>query len=128
MHPRRGRWPFAPATTASAHCDGLDGPVVTAAKRALQKGDVTPVLRWVKKEDEGAIRAAFEKTRIVRTKGLEAKQLADAYFFETLVRLHRAAEGAPYTGLKPAGRDLGPAIPAADKALRDGSVAPCCNS
>ena len=31
--------------------------------------------------------------------------------------MHRAAEGAPYTGLKPAGRDLGPAIPAADRAL-----------
>jgi len=43
------------------------------------------------------------------------------HFFETLVRIHRAGEGAPYTGLKPAGRDLGPAIPAADKALESGS-------
>ena len=34
----------------------------------------------------------------------------------------RAGEGAPYTGLRPAGRDLGPAIPAADKALETGSV------
>jgi hypothetical protein len=51
----------------------------------------------------------------------EAKEIADRYFFETLVRLHRTGEGAPYTGLKPAGRDLGPAIPAADKALAEGS-------
>ena len=50
--------------------------------------------------------------------------MADMYFFETLVRIHRAGEGAPYTGLKPAGRDLGPAIPAADKALEDGSIEP----
>jgi hypothetical protein len=28
----------------------------------------------------------------------------------------------PYTGLKPAGRDLGPAIPAADKAAETGDV------
>jgi len=35
----------------------------------------------------------------------------------TLVRIHRAGEGAPYTGLKPAGRDLGPAVPAGDKAI-----------
>jgi hypothetical protein len=48
--------------------------------------------------------------------------MADMYFFETLVRIHRAGEGAPYTGLKPAGRDLGPVIPAADKAIEDGSI------
>ena len=47
---------------------------------------------------------------------------ADAYFFETLVRIHRVGEGAAYTGLKPAGRDLGPAIPAADLALSSGDV------
>jgi hypothetical protein len=46
------------------------------------------------------------------------------YFFETLVRIHRAGEGAPYTGLQPAGRDLGAAIPAADKALENGKVEP----
>ncbi len=51
-----------------------------------------------------------------------AAALADPSFFETLVRLHRAGEGAAYTGLKPAGRDLGPAIPAADRALVEGSV------
>jgi hypothetical protein len=44
------------------------------------------------------------------------------YFFETLVRIHRAGEGAAYTGLKPAGRNLGPAIPAADKAIESGSA------
>ena len=52
----------------------------------------------------------------------QAKELADRFFFETLVRVHRAGEGAPFTGLKPAGRDLGPAIPAADKAIEEGSV------
>ena len=53
-----------------------------------------------------------------------ARELADRFFFETLVRVHRAGEGAPFTGLKPAGRDLGPAIPAADEAVRAGSVQP----
>jgi hypothetical protein len=38
--------------------------------------------------------------------------------------VHRAGEGAPFTGLKPAGRDLGPAIPAADEAVLVGSVEP----
>lgn len=41
------------------------------------------------------------------------------YFFETVDRIHRAGEGEPHTGLKSAGRDLGPAIPAADKAIED---------
>lgn len=105
-----------------AHCDGLDGPVVKAARKALETENVGLVLIWVSKADEGEIRKAFEKTRAVRKFGPESLELADTYFFETLVRLHRAGEGEPYTGLKPAGRDLGPAIPAADKALAIGSA------
>ena len=107
---------------ASAHCDALDGPVVTTARKALEKGDVTSILKWVKEEHEDEIRTAFSKTLTVRSKGPEAKELADMYFLETLVRLHRAGEGAPYDGLKPAGMDLGPAIEGADKALENGSV------
>jgi hypothetical protein len=48
--------------------------------------------------------------------------LADLFFFETLVRVHRAGEGAPYTGLKPAGVEFEPGIKASDKALESGSV------
>jgi hypothetical protein len=107
---------------AGAHCDTLDGPVVGTARAALEKGDVTPVLKWVKKEHELEIRVAFARTLAVRSKGPEAKELADTYFFETLVRLHRAGEGAPYTGLKPAGTDPGPAVAGADAALEGGSV------
>ncbi|MFH0812288.1 MAG: DUF6448 family protein [Pseudomonadota bacterium] len=104
-----------------AHCDTLDGPVVMAAKIALEKGDVTPVLKWVKKEHEEEIREAFKKILNVRTKGPEARELADQYFFETLVRIHRAGERAPYTGLKPAGA-VEPIVASADKALESGSI------
>ena len=106
--------------SALAHCDMMDGPVVTLAQKALEKGDVTLVLPWVAKGKEGEIRAAFDLAIAVRGKGAKEKELADRYFFETLVRVHREAEGAPFTGLKPAGLDLGPAIPAADKALETG--------
>src|SRR5690349_18148169 len=107
---------------ARAHCDTLDGPVVMAAKAALAKGDVTPVLKWVAKDQEGPIKEAFQKTLTVRAKGPEAKDLADMYFFETLVRIHRAGQGAPYTGLKPAGAEINPAVQAVDKALETGSA------
>lgn len=107
---------------ATAHCDGLDGPVVTLARKALDTGNVDLVLPWVPKDGEPEIRRAFDRTLSVRKLGPEAKSLADTFFFETLVRVHRASEGAPYTGLKPAGLDLGPAIPAADKALDSGST------
>lgn len=110
----------APAT-ARAHCDGLDGPVVKAAQAALESGDVARVLIWVRAEDEPEIRAAFDDALAVRRLSAQAKTLADRYFFETVVRIHRVGEGAPYTGLQPAGRDLGPAIPAADAALASGS-------
>ena len=113
---------IAPLPRASAHCDGLDGPVVQAAQKALETGNVNLVLIWVQKSDEAEIKRAFDHAQAVRKLSAEARELADRYFFETLVRIHRAGEGAPFTGLKPAGRDLGPAIPAADKALRDGNV------
>jgi len=100
-----------------AHCDTLDGPVVKEAMAALEKGDVTPLLKWVKKEDEGEIKTAFAKTLAARAEGSEAKDVADRWFLETLVRIHRAGEGAPYTGLKPAGTELPEAVVAADKAL-----------
>lgn len=109
-------------TRSFAHCDGLDGPVVQAAQAALESGDVNPVFIWVQKNDEAEIKAAFQKTLAVRKLSSAAKAFADNYFFETLVRIHRAGEGAAYTGLKPAGRDLGPAIPAADKAISSGSM------
>lgn len=110
--------------TAVAHCDGLDGPVVKAARQALDAGNVNLVLAWVQKNEEAEIKNAFQKTLSVRKLSPAAKDLADNYFFETLVRVHRAGEGAPYTGLKPAGRDLGPAVPAGDKALETGSIEP----
>jgi hypothetical protein len=109
------------ASPAMAHCDGLDGPVVSAARSALDAGNPNPVLIWVQSKDEAEIRAAFADALGVRKLNPKARELADRYFFETLVRLHRAGEGAPYTGLKPAGRDLGPAIPLADKAIASGS-------
>lgn len=109
-------WSATPST-ARAHCDGLDGPVVSAAQKALDTGDPNLVLIWVQEKDEAEIRRAFDRTRKLRKLNPDAKALADTWFFETLVRVHRAGEGAPYDGLKPAGRDLGPAIPAADKAI-----------
>jgi hypothetical protein len=109
---------------ALAHCDGLDGPVVKAAQRALETRNPAFALIWVQEGDESEVRSAFEQTLAVRELSPQAKDLADRYFFETLVRVHRAGEGAPFTGLKPAGRDLGPAIPAADDAIRVGSVEP----
>lgn len=112
---------FLGGTRVWAHCDGLDGPVVTSARQALERDDLNRVLIWVRPENEVEIRAAFNETMAVRKLSPEAQALADRYFFETLVRIHRAGEGAPYTGLKPAGRDLGPAIPAADKAIETGS-------
>jgi hypothetical protein len=109
---------------ASAHCDGLDGPVVTAARAALDAGRIDGALLWIEPADEAEVRRAFERALAVRSLGPQAMEVADLHFFETLVRLHRAAEGAPYTGLAPSGRDLGPAIPAADRAVESGALEP----
>jgi len=103
-----------------AHCDSLEGPVVQDARLALEKGDPKPILKWVNKDHENEILGAFKQTLTVRKKGDEAKALADRYFFETLVRIHRAGEGEAFTGLKPAS-SVDPGIAAADKALQSGT-------
>ena len=104
------------------HCDALDGPVVKAAQRALEARDVNLVLPYVHKDGEGEVVRAFEKVIGIRESDPAAREIADLYFFETVVRVHRAGEGAPYTGLKPAGLDVGPAIPAAERAIESGSA------
>jgi hypothetical protein len=107
---------------ARAHCDALDGPVARDARQALDKGEAGPVLKWVGKADEAEARDAFRKTLAVRAGGSAARELADRYFLEALVRLHRAGEGEPFTGLKPAG-SIEPGLAAADAALESGKVA-----
>jgi hypothetical protein len=107
-----------------AHCDGRDGPVVKAARAALEARNVALVVIWVQPQDEAEIRRAFEQTLVVHSLSPQAKELADRFFFETVVRVHRAGEGATFTGLKPAGRDPGPAIPAADRALEERTLEP----
>jgi uncharacterized protein DUF6448 len=112
---------MASSTNAFAHCDTLNGPVVSAARLALQRADVTPVLKWIGETEEMEVRAAFQRTMSVRSLGSDARDLADLYFFETIVRLHRQGEGEPYTGLKPESA-IDPAIEGADRALETGSV------
>ena len=99
------------------HCDSVDGPVVRGARRALETRNVAVVLSYVPKSGEREIIDTFDKVLAARKMGDVAREVADRYFFETVVRIHRAGEGAPYTGLKPAGLDVGPIIPVAERAI-----------
>ena len=103
---------------AAAHCDTMDGPVIQDARKAIEAKDITPILKWVKPKDEKAVRAAFNKLLSSKSKAPETVEHA---FFSTVVKIHRAGEGAPFTGLKPAGA-VEPAVAEADKALRSGSA------
>lgn len=115
-----GAFLLTSVSQAWGHCDTLDGPVIQNARVALESGDVTPALKWVPSEAEAEIRDAFQKTMVVRKTSTPARELADRFFFETLVRVHRAGEGAPYTGLKPADT-VDDALVLADQALGTGS-------
>lgn len=110
--------------SAQAHCDSIDGPVAKAALAALDTGNVNLALPYAPATAENEIKATFAQSLKVRLLGPEAKTLADRAFIETTVRLHRAGEGAAYTGVKPAGIDYGPAIPAAERAVETENLAP----
>lgn len=109
------------ALPASAHCDSYDGPVVKEATKALETNNVNLVLKWVTKEQEQEIISLFNKTYSLKSGDKEVYAIVEKHFLETLVRLHRETEGAPYTGLKPAGTTK-PIIQMTDETLIDGNV------
>ncbi|HET9569799.1 MAG TPA: DUF6448 family protein [Bacteroidales bacterium] len=111
-------------SVALAHCDTMDGPLVKDAQLALQQNNVNIVLKWIPASDESELKAAFAQTMKVRALSSDALQLADKVFFETLVRIHRAGEGVPFTGVKPSGTPIDEKILAADKAIELGNLSP----
>lgn len=110
--------------TGFAHCDTMEGPVVKDAKTAIQNNNINFVLKWVSEKDEKELRSIFENVLKVRTLSPEAKELADKYFFESLVRIHRMGEGIPFTGVKPEGTAIDEKIKAADKSIELGNLSP----
>ena len=104
-------------TPGLSHCDTMDGPVVADGLRAIEFEDISPALKWVRPNDEEEIRGAFVDAMAVRGLDERARKLADRYFLETLVRIHRASENAPYAGIRPEGTPIDPAVVLADEAL-----------
>ncbi|MDD2285429.1 MAG: DUF6448 family protein [Paludibacter sp.] len=111
------------ASPASAHCDRENGPVAVDAKEALETGDFSKVAIWISENQEEELRNKFKQSLSVYNKGGESKELATEYFMSNTVRLHRAAEGMPFTGLKPA-QPAANDIQVAEKALETGNLDP----
>lgn len=107
-----------------AHCDTMDGPVVADAKKAIDQNNINYVLKWVKPENEKEVIEAFNLNLKVRNLSPDAKLLADKYFFETVVRLHRTGEEMSFTGVKPTGTPVDEKILAADKSIETGNLSP----
>lgn len=109
---------------ASAHCDTMDGPTVADGRKALKTNNVNYALKWVGPEYEEELSKIFKKCVIVRNLSPDAQELADQYFLESLVRLHRIGEGVSYTGVKPSGIPIDEKIAAADKSIEVGNLSP----
>ena len=118
---------MASTNVSFAHCDTMDGPLIKDAKIALNTNNVNYVLKWVQPENETEIKEAFSLAMKVRKLGVDAQNLADKYFFETVVRLHRSGEGVPYTGVKPSGTPIDEKVMAADKSIEKGDLSPLKN-
>ena len=107
-----------------AHCDTMDGPLISDAKKAIMENNVNYALKWVSAENEKEIKEVFDLMMKVRGLSPDAKELSEKYFFETLVRIHRAGEGVPFTGVKPSGTPVDEKVLAADKSIEDGNLLP----
>jgi len=107
-----------------AHCDTMDGPLIADARKAIGQNNVNYVLKWVPVTNEKEIKEAFDLMMKVSGFSVEAKELSEKYFFETLVRIHRAGEGVPFTGVKPSGTPIDEKVLAADKSIEAGNLSP----
>lgn len=107
-----------------AHCDTMEGPLVLDAKKAISQNNVNIVLKWVPAANETEIKDAFNQMMKVRVISADAKDLAEKYFFDTLVRIHRAGEGVAFTGVKPVGTPIDEKVKAADKSIEVGNLSP----
>ena len=105
-----------------AHCDTMDGPLIKDAQKALESKSIFPVLKWIKEEDEEEITKMFEQVLVFSLKNPELTKMLEMYFLETVTRVHRKGEGAPYTGLKPAGYPVDLIIKKGDISLEIGSA------
>jgi hypothetical protein len=106
---------------AMAHCDSFDGPVIKDAQKAFETNDVNMVLKWVNHEQEQEIISLFRKTYNLKNGDKKVYGIVEKHFLETLVRLHRETENAPYTGLKPSGSTK-MIVQLGDAAIAEGSV------
>jgi hypothetical protein len=102
----------------------MDGPLIKDAQKALAQNNVNYVLKWVPAASEAEIKDAFNLVMKVRGLNADAKELSDKYFFDILVRIHRTAEGVPFTGVKPLGTPIDEKILAADRSLEAGNLSP----
>ncbi len=110
--------------SASAHCDTMGGPTVQDGRLALETGNLNHALKWIEPEGEAELRDIFEKSIAARDLGPASQEVADRWFFENLVRIHRAGEGAPFTGLRPEGVPIDERVAAADRCIEVGSLEP----
>lgn len=106
-----------------AHCDTAEGPAVKDGRKALETGNLNYALKWIPADGEAELRDVFEKALKVRPLGVEAAELADRLFLETMVRIHRSGEGVGFTGIQPEGTQIDPVVKAADEAIALGSDA-----
>lgn len=109
---------------AEAHCDTMDGPAVQDGRRALETGNINYAYKWIFEEFEEELKEIFDLSLKVRKLGADAREAADRWFLENLVRIHRAGEGASYNGLKPSGTVLDPKVAAADESIALGNMSP----
>ncbi|HHX12139.1 MAG TPA: LysM domain-containing protein [Clostridiales bacterium] len=109
---------------ASAHCDTMDGPAVKDGQEALETGNINYAYKWIFPEYEEELKEIYDKSVKIRKLGEDAKEVADRWFLENFVRIHRAGEGASYDGLKPSGTEVEAVVVAADKAIDTGDMSP----
>lgn len=110
--------------TADAHCDTMDGPAVKDAIRAMDTGNVNYALKWVQPKYEAEVSRAFRMSMKVKDINADTKNLAEQYFFEILLRDHRAGEGVAFDGVKPHGWPVDERVKAADQSIALGNLEP----
>ena len=100
--------------------DPHDGPVMRAAKMALETGNANYVLIWVSEKSENTLKNLLEKTCCERSSQKNMQNRALDWYFETVNRLHLANRRRLYT-CKPGGLDESPIVLKVERAIETGN-------
>jgi len=103
-----------------------NGPVIIAAKKALETGNPNYVLIWVPEESENTLKNLLEKTFCERSTRKNIQNRGIDWYFESVNRLHFTCRWPHCPGMTSDGSDMKMIVSMVERAFETGNCEEIC--